>query len=44
MGEPYAIQAPNANQIMQLAGEFGMNLSPDDAQSFVHLMAGLKAS
>jgi amidase len=38
------IQAPNANQIMQLAGEFGMNLSPDDAQSFVHLMAGLKAS
>src|SRR5438105_1503764 len=38
------IQAPNANQIMQLAEEFGMDLTADDADSFIRLMAGLKAS
>jgi amidase len=38
------IQAPNVDQILMLADNFGMDLTLDDAHSFTQLMAGLKAS
>jgi amidase len=38
------IEAPNAKQILEIADGFGLDLTPEDAQSFVGLMAGLKAS
>ena len=38
------IQAPNVDQILMLADNFGMDLTLDDAHSFTRLMAGLKAS
>jgi len=38
------IEAPNTRQIQEIASGFGLDLTADDAQSFVRLMAGLKAS
>ena len=38
------IEAPNSQQILDIADSFGMNLTLEDAQSFVNLMAGLKQS
>ena len=38
------IEAPSSQQILEIAGSFGMNLTLEDAQSFVNLMAGLKQS
>jgi amidase len=38
------IEAPNAKQILEIADGFGLDLTPEDALSFVGLMAGLKAS
>jgi amidase len=38
------IEAPSAEQILDIAAGFGMDLTCEDAQSFVKLMAGLKAS
>jgi len=39
-----SIEAPNSQQILDIADSFGMNLTLEDAQSFVNLMAGLKQS
>lgn len=39
-----AIEAPNSEQIRDIADSFGMNLTAEDAHSFVKLMAGLKQS
>ena len=39
-----SIEAPNSQQILDIADSFGMNLTLEDAQSFVSLMAGLKQS
>jgi amidase len=38
------IEAPNVKQILEIADGFGLDLTSEDAQSFVGLMAGLKAS
>jgi amidase len=38
------IQAPNVDQILMLADNFGMDLTLDDAHSFTRLMGGFKAS
>ena len=38
------IQAPNIDQIFELADDFGLNLSIEDAQSFENIMGGIKAS
>jgi len=39
-----AIQRPNAEQILSIALDFGLELSEDDAESFAALMAGPGAS
>jgi amidase len=39
-----SIEAPNAEQVLDIASSFGMDLTHEDAQSFVKLMMGLKAS
>lgn len=39
-----SIEAPNFEQIRDIADSFGMNLTVEDAHSFVKLMAGLKQS
>jgi len=38
------IEAPNLRQVMNIADDFGLELTPDDAKSFVGLLAGIKAS
>src|SRR5215831_407786 len=39
-----SIEAPNSGQILDIANSFGMNLTIDDANSFIKLMVGLKQS
>ena len=38
------IQQPSADQILDIADSFGMNLSLEDAQSFAGILKGMKAS
>lgn len=38
------IEAPNLRQVMDIADDFGLELTPDDAKSFVGLLAGIKVS
>ena len=38
------IQAPNIDQIFEIAGDFGLDLSIEDAQSFENIIGGIKAS
>ena len=38
------IEAPNQRQVMNIADDFGLELTPEDANSFVGLLAGIKAS
>ncbi len=38
------IEAPNADQVREIAASFGMNLSEADAASFAGLLKGVKAS
>jgi len=38
------IQAPKPDQILNIADDFGMEISQEDAESFAGLMTGLKAS
>jgi amidase len=39
-----SLEAPNSAQILDIADSFGMDLTVEDANSFVKLMAGLKHS
>ena len=38
------IEAPNSDQLLEIADSFGLNLTIEDAKSFVALTAGLKES
>src|SRR5262249_4912783 len=38
------IEAPNVRQVMEIADDFGLELTPDDAKPFVGLLASLNAS
>lgn len=38
------IEAPNQRQVISIADDFGLELTPEDANSFVGLLAGIKAS
>ena len=39
-----SIEAPNFEQVLDIADSFGLDLTVEDAHSFVKLMAGLKQS
>ena len=43
-GGPHADRSAQCRQVMDIADNFGLELTADDAQSFVGLLAGIKAS